>query len=178
MSVPIEIERRFLVIGDEWRPLVCAPQSIRQGYLPVGKGITMRIRRLDGQGFLAIKTARHDCSRVELEYEIPSDHADFLLATLCDHPLLEKLRYGLLHAGQSWVVDEFVGVNHGLVIAEAEIETPRQYLPLPPWVGREITDCCQFHNSYLAHHPFSDVWTTEGGRYPTAAGWWLNPRNR
>ena len=153
MTVPIEIERRFLVVTDDWRVAVGAPQQIRQGYLPVTHGLTMRVRRLDDKGFLAIKTPKDGPLRTEMEYEIPCEHADFLLHAVCDQPPLEKLRYALPFGGLTWVIDEFSGANHGLVIAEAELDRPDQLVSLPPWVGMEITDHYRFHNSYLAHHP-------------------------
>lgn len=156
MSVPIEIERRFLVVSDGWRAAAGSPQRIRQGYLPSGEGLTMRVRRLDELAFLAIKTAKCGPSRTELEYQIPREHADFLLNTQCHHPPLEKLRYRLCFGGLSWVVDEFSGANDGLVIAEAEMDHPDQPVPLPTWVGKEITDSLWFHNSFLARHPIAD----------------------
>lgn len=172
MSVPIEIERRFLVVNDGWRAAAGSPRRIRQGYLPSGDGLTMRIRRMDDQAYLAIKTAKCGPSRTELEYEIPREHADFLLDTQCHHPPLEKLRYHLNYAGLSWVVDEFSGANHGLVIAEAEMDRPDQFVPLPSWVGKEITESVQFHNSFLARHPIADWGRPQRYAGPAGAGPW------
>lgn len=172
MSVPIEIERRFLVVNDDWRNAAGTPQRIRQGYLPVTHGLTMRVRRLDDKGFLAIKTPKCGPLRTEMEYEIPIDHADYLLQAVCDQPPLEKLRYALPFDGLTWVVDEFAGANHGLVIAEAELDRPDQPISLPSWVGTEITDHYRFHNSYLAHNP-CHAWLSADGLgldAPTATG--------
>lgn len=155
MTLPIEIERRFLVVNDGWRGAAGAPKQIRQGYLPVDGHLTMRVRRMDDRGFLTIKTAKAGASRTELEYEIPCDHAEFLLASVCQDRLLEKLRYTLDYGGLTWVIDEFSGANRGLAIAEAEMDGPGQHMPLPPWVGPEVTGCEQFQNSVLARHPIA-----------------------
>ena len=50
-------------------------------------------------------------------------------------------------------VDEFAGDNTGLILAEVELERPDQHVPLPPWVGEEVTHDPRYRNSRLVDTP-------------------------
>mgnify|MGYP003551531168 FL=1 len=116
----IEIERKFLVSGTDWR----AGEStlFRQGYLNRDKERTVRVRIAGNQAYLTIKGISTGATRAEFEYEIPVADAGQLLL-LCDGPLIEKTRYVVPHAGMLWEVDEFHGANSGLVVAEIELQS-------------------------------------------------------
>jgi len=43
------------------------------------------------------------------------------------------------HEGLTWEVDVYAGALAGLVIAEVELEHLDQEVPLPAWIGREVT---------------------------------------
>ena len=47
---------------------------------------------------------------------------------LCEGPLIEKWRHIVEHAGERWQIDEFLGANAGLVIAELELDSEQQSL--------------------------------------------------
>ena len=49
-----EIERKFLVRGDNWRSLGTGT-SYRQGYISSQDQVTVRIRVIGNQGYLTIK---------------------------------------------------------------------------------------------------------------------------
>jgi adenylate cyclase len=153
--MPVEIERKFLVVGDEWRPLVRSNQRFRQGYLALGPGPTVRVRRTGPAAFVTIK-GDGQIARPEFEYEIPVEDAEAMLAGLCHRPLIEKTRHDLWHAGVLWHVDEFEGANGGLVMAEVELSAVDQPLSLPGWVGREVTDDPGYRNSELSRRPIHD----------------------
>lgn len=85
-----EIERKFLVKGDQWRSLATGIEY-RQGYLSTKKGCTVRVRLVGNQGYLTIKGLTQGCSRAEYEYPIPADDAQEMLDNLCEAPLIEKL---------------------------------------------------------------------------------------
>lgn len=155
MAIPIECERRFLVTSDAWRGKARAAHRIRQGYITSTDGVTVRVRRIGDRGFLTIKTPHQGFSRAELEYEIPCDHAEFLIASACNRHMVEKVRHDISIDGMAWTVDEFGGLNQGLVLAEIELDHADRKLLLPSWVGPEVTSSNQFHNSYLSRHPFS-----------------------
>ena len=117
--MPVEIERRFLVADDGWRPLSRSSQSFCQGYLALGPGPTVRVRRAGSAAFVTIK-GDGQVALPEFEYAIPVADAEAMLAGLCHRPLVEKTRHDVWHAGVLWHVDEFRGGNDGLVLAEAE----------------------------------------------------------
>ena len=111
-----EIERKFLVKSDSWRQL--AQGSVyRQGYISTQKAATVRVRIADNRGYLTIKGRSEKYTRAEFEYVIPVADAQEMLDTLCDRPLIEKVRYKIDWAGLTWEIDEFDGANKGLIIA-------------------------------------------------------------
>ena len=148
----IEIERKFLVVGEAWRT---APAVyFCQGYLNRSKERTVRVRVAGELGYLTIKGATIGASRAEFEYEIPLEDAKQLL-TLCDGPLIEKYRRTINYEGMLWELDEFLGENQGLVVAEIELESESQVFAKPDWVGVEVTADARYYNSNLSVHPFS-----------------------
>lgn len=60
-----------------------------------------------------------------------------MLDTLCVKPLIEKIRYRCTGPdGKVWEVDEFLGENAGLVVAEIELSGEDEPFARPAWVGR------------------------------------------
>jgi CYTH domain-containing protein len=151
--MPVEIERKFLVVGDGWRPLSRSSQRFCQGYLSLGPGPTVRVRRAGPVAFVTIKGDGQGIARPEFEYGIPVEDAEAMLAGLCHRPLVQKTRHEVLHAGLLWHVDEFEAGNGGLVLAEVELAAPDQPVELPGWVGREVTDDPGYRNSELSRRP-------------------------
>jgi adenylate cyclase len=151
--MPVEIERKFLVAGDNWRGSALG-QRYCQGYLSKGD-VTVRVRRAGPRAFLTIKGSGEGMVRPEFEYEIPVEEAEEMFK-LCRHPLIEKTRHRVLHQGILWEVDEFAGENAGLVLAEVELEHPDQLLALPEWVGDEVTSDQRYRNSRLVDAPMGD----------------------
>jgi len=149
----IEIERKFLVQGDQWRQLGHGT-VYRQGYMAKGKGRTVRVRIAGDRGYLTIKGAPSGISRLEFEYPIPLADAEEMLATLCDRPLIEKTRYRIEWAGLVWEVDEFAGENQGLILAEVELTSEAQAITVPDWIGVEVTHDPRYYNSNLSKQPF------------------------
>ena len=152
--MPLEIERKFLVTDDGWRQPGRGVRY-RQGYLSTHPGRSVRVRSGAGKGFITIKGLTVNSTRAEYEYPIPPADAEELLDTLCLKPLIEKTRYVVEHAGLRWEVDEFEGVNAGLLIAEVELASADQRIQLPPWVGAEVTDDPRYYNASLISHPYS-----------------------
>lgn len=149
----LEIERKFLVVGDAWRSLATGT-LYRQGYVVLGAGKTVRVRVAGSTGYLTIKGPSVNLARTEFEYEIPLDDAMTLLDTLCEQPLVEKTRYKIPYGGMVWEVDEFAGENQGLIVAEVELATADQAIALPPWVGADVSDDPRYFNVYLVQHPY------------------------
>jgi CYTH domain-containing protein len=151
----IEIERKFLVTGNEWKQGVATHFS--QGYLNRDKTRTVRVRVAGDKAFLTIKGISTRFSREEFEYEIPDEDAVAML-NLCDGPVIQKIRYVIIHNGFKWEVDEFLGANFGLVVAEIELDYVDQPFECPTWIGEEVTDDARYFNSNLATMPYSK-WT-------------------
>lgn len=150
----VEIERKFLVLGEAWRSLATGTVYC-QGYIPTADLTTVRVRIAGDQGYLTLKGAVQGITRSEFEYPIPKADADAMLSTLCRRPLIEKTRYRIEHNGLCWEVDEFAGENHGLILAEVELTEAEQSIDLPDWIGEEVSSDPRYFNSNLARHPFS-----------------------
>lgn len=149
-----EIERKYLVVGESWRSPGTAIR-LRQGYLSTVKERTVRVRVAGDAGHLTVKGITRGATRTEFEYEIPVADADLMLDELCERPLIEKTRHLVVHGDLTWEIDEFGGVNKGLVIAEVELEDEAQPIELPAWVGDEVTADPRYFNSNLIAHPYS-----------------------
>ena len=154
-----EIERKFLVQGKPWRD--GAGTRVIQGYLNRDKHRTVRVRLKGDEAFITIKSVTQGATRAEFEYDIPLSDAEQLLK-LCDGPIVEKNRYVIEHEGATWEVDEFLGDNAGLVVAEIELKSEDQSFSRPSWLGKEVTDDRRYYNSNLATQPYRQ-WRGEGG---------------
>jgi len=150
----LEIERKFLVVGDRWRADATG-SAFRQGYLSTAKERTVRVRVVDGIGLLTVKGTTVGATRAEFEYEIPVAEARVLLDELCEHPLIEKTRHVVANESRTWTIDEFDGANAGLVVAEIELEHPDEPINFPAWVGSEVTHDPRYYNANLVAFPFS-----------------------
>jgi adenylate cyclase len=147
--MPVEIERKFLVIGEGWRNRGRA-ERIRQGYLVAQPGLSVRIRRAGSRAFITVKSGAAGPTRAEYEYDIPPEHADEMLETLCSRPVIEKWRHTVDVGGAVWTIDEFRGALAGLVLAEIELDHPDQPVDLPDWIGAEVTGDPHYLNANLA----------------------------
>lgn len=151
----IEIERKFLVISDDWRAQVSRHCTMRQGYLAAEGGrSSMRVRLEDEEAHLNIKAAVIGSARAEYDYLIPTADAREILDTLCVGKL-EKVRHYIEQGELTWEIDEFIGDNAGLVVAEIELIAVDQPFERPHWLGRELTDDRRYYNHHLALHPYS-----------------------
>ncbi len=149
-----EIEKKFLITGDEWRELA-EGVPYRQGYLSTVKERTVRVRTIGKAGYLTIKGLTVGATRLEYEYEISVSDSNEMLDELCEKPIIEKNRYKVEFAGLIWEIDEFFGENEGLVYAEVELTSEDQEIKKPDWIGNEVTGDPRFFNSNLIAHPYS-----------------------
>ncbi len=157
----IEIERKFLLVDDSWRPAADAGTKMRQGYLSNSEKSSIRVRISGDVAHINIKSAEPGCVRREYEYPIPVSDAEELLADLCHDALIEKIRYKVNFSGFIWEIDVFSGVNQGLIVAEIELDDLEQKFPRPPWIGREVSDEIRYYNSHLIYYPFCQWSSTE-----------------
>jgi CYTH domain-containing protein len=154
MAMAKEIERKFLVRGDEWRHGSIFEHCC-QGYLITDSNCFVRICILGERAFLTIKGETEGISRLEYEYEIPLDDAQDMLNRLCIHPLIVKRCFAILYYSEKWQIDEFLQDNEGLILAEIELKAEDQHIHLPPWVGKEVSHDPRYYNINLTKHPYS-----------------------
>jgi CYTH domain-containing protein len=154
-----EIERKFLVVGNDYRRQAFAHSRIMQGYISSQHGRTVRVRIRDDKGYLTIKgpSDAAGMSRYEWEKEIPVDEARQLM-TLCEPGLIDKTRYLVSSGRHTFEVDEFYGENEGLVMAEVELSAEDEPYLRPDFLGEEVTGDVRYYNSYLKAHPYK-AWT-------------------
>lgn len=151
--MPKEIERKFLVKNDHFKK-EAERIYIRQGFLSRAKNRTIRIRIADDKAYLTIKGKSNGSVRREYEYEIPKKHAEEMMDHMCKKHIIKKYRYLVNYQGNTWEVDEFMGENEGLVVAEIELEERGQHFAKPAWVGEDVTDDPKYFNSNLSTKPY------------------------
>ncbi|MEM8800549.1 MAG: CYTH domain-containing protein [Pseudomonadota bacterium] len=153
----IEIERKFLVSSNDWRPLVSHSINMAQGYLLDANDRTLRIRREDEAYKLTLKAPHPNggLTRFEFEYEIPAIDGRQMLEELCLREPVSKIRHIVEHDGNRWEIDEFSGANAGLLIAEIELDNADIALSMPSWVGADVSGDPRFTNATLYRAPFS-----------------------
>lgn len=150
-----EIERKFLVKSGNFKENA-KQEYIHQGFLSTEKERVVRVRIKGEKAFLTVKGVSDGISRAEYEYAIPMEEAREMLKELCIKPTIEKYRYTLEHGGMTWEVDEFLGDNEGLLLAEVELEDPQQEFSLPDWIGEEVSGDPRYFNSNLVKNPYKN----------------------
>ena len=153
--MPVEIEYKFLVEGDEWKSFAHNKTRITQGYLNSAPERTTRVRVKGDEAYLTIKGKNRSVTRLEFEYSIPVDHAEQLLL-LCEQPLIDKVRYEIKVGNHLWEVDEFFGDNVGLIVAEIELSSEEDEFEKPNWLGVGVSGDTRYFNSALIKHPFKN----------------------
>ena len=155
----VEVERKFLVTGAEWKDLVVSSAPIKQGYLLAEPQKVVRVRLFGERAYLTIKGKQTGFARPEFEYQIPATDAADLLR-MCSG-VVEKTRYDLSVPGAAWTVDVFEGANAGLSVLEIEDEPGQNRVSditrasLPAWVGEEVSEDFAYTNAALSKKPFS-----------------------
>src|SRR3954470_3794446 len=151
----LEIERKFLVRSDAWRAEVANRELLRQGYLTSGSQCSIRARIAGAQAWLNIKARKSGMTRLAFEYPIPVADADEILNELAQGPILEKYRHRVPAGEYVWEIDEFLGANAGLIVAEIELPSEAAEFDRPEWLGLEVTDDERYYNFNLARIPYT-----------------------
>lgn len=152
----IEIERKFLVSSLNFKTDAFQKNYIKQGFLNSNKNRVVRVRIKDDIGFLTIKGPSNNTgtSRFEWEKEISKQEAEELLL-LCEENIIEKYRYLIKNNAHTFEVDEFLGNNDGLLVAEIELTNEDETFTKPDWLGIEVTGTSKYYNSNLSKLPFN-----------------------
>lgn len=151
----LEVEHKFLLANDDWRHAVDHAVHYKQGYLSSSPLSSVRIRISDSHAWLNIKSATIGTSRQEFEYEIPLIDANAILDELCHKPLIEKTRYFVHHENHLWEIDEFMGENTGLIVAEIELSQIGEFFATPSWLGPEVSHDLRYYNNNLSKNPYT-----------------------
>ena len=151
----IEIERKFLVISDEFKKEAKNSTRIVQGFLNTQKERTVRVRIRGKYAFLTVKgeSCNKGLSRFEWEKEIEVEEAENLLK-LCEKGIIDKIRYEIEVGNHIFEVDVFFGDNEGLIVAEVELENDNETFEKPKWLGKEVTGDSRYYNAQLIKRPY------------------------
>jgi CYTH domain-containing protein len=157
----VEIERKFLVISDEFKNGPYHKTYIVQGFLSTHPDRTVRVRLQGEVGYITIKGRSNEkgTTRAEWEWEIASQEAETLLK-ICEPGIIEKMRYEVVYQDHTFEVDEFLGENQGLTMAEIELISEAEAFDKPAWLGAEVTGDIRYYNSQLSKQPFK-TWKNE-----------------
>jgi adenylate cyclase len=151
----VEIERKFLVVSEDFIQHAHTKHTIAQGYLNSNPERTVRVRIKGESGFLTIKGKGNESgtTRFEWETEISLLEAKPLLA-LCEKGVIQKTRYEIEVGKHTYEVDVFSGENEGLIIAEIELRDENEAFIKPKWLGKEVTNDERYYNAYLSKNPY------------------------
>jgi len=158
-----EIERKFLVKNDGWKGKA-KPVLFRQGYLARAVDRVVRVRLAGDIGTLTVKVKTGKITRLEYEYTIPIEDAVSLLHSLSPSEIIEKNRHTFDECGHTWEVDEFLGVNSGLIVAEVELKSENEHIDFPPWLGEEVSKISRYFNVQLTKQPYETWKSSEKNR--------------
>ncbi len=152
----IEIERKFLVRSQNFKQEAFKKTRLVQGFLSTDKARTVRVRIKGENGYITVKGPSTDdgLSRFEWEKEIPKAEAEQLLK-LCASTIIDKIRYEVRLGAHIFEIDEFLGDNEGLIVAEVELNSVDDQFESPQWLGVEVTGDIKYYNSQLSKAPYN-----------------------
>ena len=151
----IEIERKFLVKNDNFKHEAIRALKMTQGYLSKDPMRTVRIRISGEQAFITVKgeASKSGASRFEWEKSILVEEAQHLIA-MCLDGVINKITHYVQYENHLFEVDEFLDDNHGLIVAEVELDNENEVFKCPEWLGKEVTGKKKYYNSQLSQNPF------------------------
>ncbi len=152
----VEIERKFLVLSNDFINEAFSQKRIVQAYLCSNPDRTVRVRIKGDKGFMTIKgkSNSNGTTRLEWEREISLMDAETLLS-ICESGTIDKIRYEIKVGNHVYEVDIFTGENEGLIMAEIELESESESFEKPTWLGEEVTNDERYYNAYLSKKPFA-----------------------
>ncbi len=145
-----EIERKFLVRDESYRQMASDVVEIKQGYISMRPAGTVRVRLKGNDAYLTVKGLNDGAVRDEWEYRISVEDARQMLERVTEGTVISKKRYMVNYEGHTWEVDEFAGDLAGLVVAEVELKSIDEPVPMPDFIGEEVTGDSRYYNSTLA----------------------------
>ncbi len=152
-----EVERKFLVTSQEYRVEASNKERIVQAFLNTAPERTVRVRIKGEKGFLTVKgpSTEDGTERFEWETVISIKEAESLLP-YCEEGTIEKVRYEVPSENHTFEIDEFMGDNEGLIVAEIELKHKDEPFAKPAWLGKEVTGDVRYYNSNLTKDPYKN----------------------
>ncbi len=155
----VEIERKFLVLNQDFKSQANSSFILEQGFLSLDPERTVRVRIKNKQGILTIKGKSNASGTTRNEWEYPIDLAEAQeLLALCHCGIIKKERFTIPVGKHTFEVDEFFLENSGLIVAEVELSSEDEPFVKPAWLGKEVTGQIKYYNSQLSINPFKN-WT-------------------
>lgn len=145
----VEIERKFLIKDNSWRPEVICTRHISDHLVARFEAGKARIRFCDAAATLTLKGERRGLKRSEFHVSLKQAEARAMVREFVSAPAVEKKRHDVEVAGVTWQVDEYLGVLEGLVTADVELPSEDFAFVIPGWAGREVTRDARFGASAL-----------------------------
>lgn len=153
----LEIERKFAVISDAYKQEAFKVTFVKQGYLSSLPERSVRVRLKGNKAYLTIKGLSNENGTTRFEWEKEITTAEAMdLFQLCEPGIIEKNRYEVRCGIFIIEIDEFMGDNHGLVMAEIELQSEHDEFEKPLWLGAELTGDNRYYNSYLVANPYKN----------------------
>ncbi len=153
--MPLEIERKFLVLNDSYKKEALSHSRIVQGYICNDSKRTVRVRIRDDRAYLTIKSPTPEgglpCNEFEIEIELEEGKQ---LMKICEPGIIDKVRWLVKSGKHTFEVDEFFGDNEGLVMAEVELTSVDEQVIIPSFIGQEVTGDRRYFNSQLRKNPY------------------------
>lgn len=150
----IEIERKFLINGMGFKKMASSKRRIVQGFLNTHPERTVRVRIYGEECYITVKGKGNASGTTRFEWERPITVQEAnALFPLCEPGILEKVRYRVPVGNHIFEVDEFLGDNKGLYVAEVELSNENESFEQPAWLGVEITGETKYYNSQLSKNP-------------------------
>ncbi|MDP2795311.1 MAG: CYTH domain-containing protein [Sulfurisoma sp.] len=143
-----EIERKFLV-RDSGVIKGRVGSRIVQGYI-ASEPMTVRVRIIEAEAFLTLKSKATGIERDEYEFPIDPRMARELIERHCGGRIVTKTRYRIPNGVHTIELDVFDGRLEGLVLAEIELDHAEQPFIKPDWLGDDVSHDQRYANSSLA----------------------------
>lgn len=152
----LERERRWLC-REVPRERIVHTDSIADLYVTGARLRLREARPVDGSAAMLRLTRKADIdayTRLITTIYLPEDEFSLLARSLPGVRIRKQRHHLQQMPGIALSVDEFEGELAGLIMAEAECDTPEQLaaFPMPDFAMREVTEDIRFTGGHLAKH--------------------------
>ena len=145
----LEIERKFLVKpGFDIKSVAICKYEIQQSYLSDNPDCVVRLRIINNDAYITVKSRNEGAVRNEWEYALPKEDA-LQMIKQCKLESIIKSRYIVIWDERKWEIDVFNGKLSGLILAEVELSRADEDIELPYFVSEEVTHNEKYYNSNL-----------------------------